>query len=231
MKKALCILLVAVLLSACIPALAAGKLAVETETFWVVDNYSVYSYAYARVKNVGDKPIKVNAGVLEVYDGEGNPITSSDYLNAYANYLEAGEYTYCRIYSEVEKGKAALVDDYALTITGKSDRSYKNIRLPVTCEYVPNVKNGYSTYNYLYATVENNQTEPIYNIAVVAALLDADGKVLYIDDSSAYSMAIMPGSSVRFRMDVPSSFTEYFKAHDVTPASADAIAFIKVEND
>ncbi|MBE0601652.1 MAG: hypothetical protein IH607_07675, partial [Firmicutes bacterium] len=118
------------------PALAAGKLDVSQENFMVIDSYWVYGYAYARIDNVGDKPIKVNAGVLEIFDANGDPITSTDYMSAYAEYLEPGEYTYASLYAQIEDVPAADVDDYSLTVTGKSDKEYISVRLPVTTDYV-----------------------------------------------------------------------------------------------
>ena len=230
MKKSFAVLLILVLLCASSNALAAGKLSVTQENFWVVSDWSTYAYAYAKVENVGNKPIKVNAGVLEVYDKEGDAITSTDYMNAYAAYLQPGEYTYARLYTEIkEKEQVEQVDDYMLTITGKSDSSRYNLRLPVETELQLDVKDGWATHNYMYVTITNNTEEPIYNIAVVIALLDADGNILTLDSNSLYSFAITPGSSIILREEISSSLMEYCEKNGITPASADAIAFVEVE--
>ena len=60
-------------------AFCAGKLSVAQENFHVVSYWGTYGYAFAKVENIGDKPIKVNAGVLEIFDENGDALTSSDY--------------------------------------------------------------------------------------------------------------------------------------------------------
>ena len=100
---------------------AAGKLNVPQENFIVTDLYNVYGYAYAKVENIGDKPMVVNAGLLEIFDTAGDTITSEDYMAAYAKNLQPGEYTYVKMYSRIEDVEASDVDDYLLTITGKSE--------------------------------------------------------------------------------------------------------------
>ena len=91
MKKIVALLLTIALCLGCTAALAAGKLDVVQENFIVVPSYSTYAYAYAKVENIGDKPISVNAGVLEVYNEDGDAITSADYLYAGAAVLQPGE--------------------------------------------------------------------------------------------------------------------------------------------
>ena len=59
-------------------AFAAGKLSVTQENFHHITGFWNYGYAYAKVENVGDKPIKVNAGVLEMYDENGEVIADPD---------------------------------------------------------------------------------------------------------------------------------------------------------
>ena len=146
MKKTLSLLLCLVLLAVSVPTHAAGKLSVVQENFYVINSYWTYGYVYAKVMNAGDKAIKVNAGVLEIYDESGNAITSSDYISAYAAYLEPGEYTYVRMYAEVKEGTPS---DHMLTVTGKTDASKQSLRLPVETELQMGVKSGWFTYDYL----------------------------------------------------------------------------------
>ena len=227
MRKIVSMLLCMLLLSGGSGTLSAGKLVVDQENFLVVSNYWTYGYVFAKVSNAGDKPIKVNAGVLEIYDEDGNAITSSDYLSAYAAYLEPGEYTYVKMYSEIESGTAS---DYMLTLTGKTDNSMRTVRLPVETDLQLDVKSGWFTYNYMYATVTNNTDEPIYSISVVMALLDAEGNILDIEDDNLYSdRALTPGSSMIIRKDIPSAYMDYFAKNSIVPTAVDAIAFVNVD--
>lgn len=225
MKKIVCLMLVAVLCVAAIPAMAAGRLTVVQENYHYVGGFLNYVYAYAKVENTGDRPIKVNAGVLEVYDAEGEVLTSTDYENAYATYLQPGEYTYVSMYEDVEEGK--IPADYMMTLTGKSENNQVAFRLPVEAKFEMNVMDGWWKHNYLYATVNNPTEEVQYDVEVVFALLDAEGNIICIDSKSLYDeVGIMPGQSLMIRLDISSSFIDYYDAKGIVPVSVDALAYV-----
>lgn len=228
MKKAICILLVMIMVSLIGCAFAAGKLSTTKENFWVISGWSTYAYAYAKVENVGNKPISVNAGVLEVYDENGDVITSNDYLNKFARCLQPNEYTYVYISSSIEIAEdVGKPDDYMLTITGKTDDSSSTKRLPVESRLSFNEGNGWFKGDYVYATVTNNTDEIAYGVSVVYALLDDEGNILYIDNDNLYdSRGLTPGSSIVFRMNISSSFMDYFNAKNIKATSVDVIAYI-----
>ena len=229
MKKTVLFLLILLVLMTSVSALAAGKIRVTQENFIVAGSYTKYGYVYMRLDNVGDKPIKVNAAILEVFDEDGNPITSTDSLWEYAEYLQPEEYTYAYMYTKIEDEFVGKVDDYLLTVTGKSDTNYVTLRLPVVTEYAENVPGRYGTADYMYATVTNNTEEPVFSIEVVLVLLDEEGNILYMKDESMYSeKAIMPGSSILIRKEVDSSFKEVFAEKGLKPHSVDAIAFVNI---
>ncbi|NLX83639.1 MAG: hypothetical protein GXZ04_07490 [Clostridiales bacterium] len=229
MKKALILVLVLGLLLAVMPAGADGKLSVEQENFHVIDAFAVYGFVYAKVANVGDQAIKVSNALMEVMDKDGNAITSTDYFNGHARYLEPGEYTYLRLNEAIEDRPAADVDGCTLTVTGISDGDYKNLRLPVVCEYKENVQVDWNTRNIMYATVTNNTEDIIYDLGVVLALLDAQGNILYMDSSYMGSdKGLLPGSSIIVREYVDNLFITVFESKGLVPASVDAIAYAEV---
>jgi hypothetical protein len=227
MKKTIAILLCVLLLSVSTATFAAGKLSVVQENFHVISSLWTNGYVYAKVTNAGDKPTKINAGVLEIYDDAGEVIASSDYLSAYAEYLEPGQYTYVKMYSEIKSGTAS---DYNFTLTNKTDNSKRTLRLPVETDLQLDVKSGWWTYNYMYATVTNDTEEALYGIKVVLALLDAEGNILNIEDDSLYTdRALTPGSSLIIRKDISSAFMDYYKAKGIVPVAVDAIAYVNVD--
>ncbi len=230
MKKLLTLALAALLLFACTSALAAGKLQVMQENFHVVASYTTYCYAYARVENVGDKPIRVNAGLLEVYDAEGESLTSTDWMNEYPQYLDAGEYGYVKLSDDLDKDKSASdVDDYLLTVTGKAEKDYLTKRLPCTTEFRPNVKEGYFEYNYMYITVKNDTENTMYDINVIGVLLDDADNILYMESDSLYNVGIDAGSSVTIRISVSDSFMETYEKEGLVPTKVDAIAYVSIK--
>lgn len=209
-------------------AFAAGKLSYE-ENFFIAGEYSTYGYVFAKVENVGDKPIMVKDGLLEIFDAEGNPITSNDYLQRHAEYLQPGEYTYVKIHEKVDGDKVALVDDYSFTLAGKSDNDYISKRLPCTSYYAVE-EDTFLTKHYIYVTVTNDTDSPIYNVGVVAAMFDADGNIIAMPNDQLYSVAIEPCSSVTFRLSVDSNFISYFADNNIVPTTVDAIAYSNIDN-
>ena len=230
-KRTVIFVLVLMMLLPTQTAFAAGKLSVTQENFWVVNDYRTYAYGYARIENVGDRPIKVHAGLLEVFDENGDTITSSDSLNAYARYLQPGEYTYAYVYSQIEDNDPPfVVDDYLLTITGKNEYEKYSLRLPCETDYVEDVNIGYYTYDYMYATITNDTDEPLYGIQVIFALLDDDGNILYMDNDYLHSnIALMPGSSAIIRKAVDEDNKEVFSSQGFTATHVDAIAYVDRE--
>ncbi len=207
---------------------AAGKITIEKENFSFIESNRSYGYAYAKVANIGNKAIKVNAGILEVFDTEGDNITSTDRLYSYAEYLQPDEYTYVKMYAEIPKEQAISVDDYLLTLTGKSDTSYVSTRLSVSdSRYAVENSSAYSTYHYMYATITNNTEDIIWHLNLVMALLDDDDNILYMDSSYLSSeIGLMPGNTIIARLSVSSSFIDYFEKNSITPTHVDTIAYI-----
>ena len=233
MKKLIAIVLSLVLLLMTATSLAAGKLSTEKENFYALNAYSDYAYAFAKVKNVGNKPIKINAGILEVFDADGENITSNDYLYSYAENLEPDEYTYVYINAKLEDGQLEKVDDYLLTITGKSDSDKSTKRLTVQdTSFQRDVQVGkYSKNNYAYFTVVNDTDETIWDIHVVYALLDDDDNILFVEgDYIGNDTGLTAGSSLQFRMDVSDKWMEYYDSKNIVPSKIDVIAYVDVEN-
>ena len=161
---------------------------------------------------------------------DGNAIGTRDWINKFAEYLQPGESTYVYTYTSLDGKTSADVDDYAFTVSGKSDNSSTSVRLPVSTDLAMNVQDGWWTYNYMYATVTNNTEEVIYKIETVLVLQDAEGKPLYMTSETMYDEGLVPGSSVVIRKSIDNDTLEYWQAKGVEPASVDAIAFVTVEN-
>ena len=229
-KRAL--LLTLALLILAMPALAAGKLQVDQENVWEIKtDWSHDAYLFAKVANVGDRDITINSGVFEVYDAEGQPITSEDYLDSYVEVLKPGEYTYVSMQGDLEDDAPAPAD-HSLTVTGKSDNSVETLRLPCTAELRLNETVSWYAADYMYVTITNNTEADVYDISVVAALLDQEGNILYLDDESLYSScALTAGSSIIYRMEIPDQFKALYEAQGLTPASVDAIAYVNIDKD
>ncbi|MBR4711114.1 MAG: hypothetical protein IKP10_03710 [Clostridia bacterium] len=236
MRKHIVITLALALALIClmVPALAAGKLTVTQENFHVVNSYSIYGYAFARVENTGDKPVEYSAALLEIYNKDGDTLASDTYPTVHGKYLQPGEYAYLSIYERVEGIDTYLdVDDYILNVTGKSSSSgTRTLKLESdTATYTPDLQiTKYSKRNRMECTITNRTGEPIYDLTVVMALLDADGNILDVESHSLYSyVGLNPGSSITVRLDVSDAMREAYEREGLVPARVDAYAYAYLE--
>ncbi len=228
MKKAIPALLFSLALIAPTTAFAAGKLS-YTETFFV-DSRSDAN-VYAKVENIGDKPIAVNAGLFEIFDSEGDAVTSTDWINIYAKYLQPGEYTYVRASTDINGLQAADVDDYLFTLSGKSGSDMVSKRFPCVAEYRID-DTGYRTYHYAYITTTNDTEDPVYGLDVVAAFYDSNDELIFVCPSGLGSdTALEPGSSLTFKLSISSAVVDYLAENNITPKYVDAIVYVNREND
>ena len=221
------ILLIALALTfACAPALAAGKLTVNQERMIALDSYGTVDVdVYAEVENTGDKPVEFSAGLVELFDADGNTIDSTDYVYCYPAVLAPGEkgYIYVSMYPD-NATVATDIADYALTVTGKGS-SGTTTRMNAAGTYDANVQDGYWTYNYLTAAITNETADTVYDLYCVYALKDAEGTLLYVYYSTAYYIGVPAGGTMYMRTALPDTMLAYLDANGLTPATVDAIAY------
>lgn len=217
-------------LGAALPASAAGKLSVVEENFVVLPYLDCYAgFVYAQVENVGDKPVAFNGGLLELYDGEGNAVEASDWITCYPKVLEPGEKGYLSVYQKVDEAKEpSYISDYLLTVTGKGATDEKTLYFNAEGAYEVD-EQKYWSRSYLACVIENPTDETYYDVDVVFAAKDAEGKLLYVTNTTPYNVGLMPGSKVKVRADMDSQFLEYIQNANVEIASVEAIAFTLVE--
>ena len=198
-KTIIAFLIVMVFVTMSLQALAAGKMTVTQENFYVISSWGIYGYTFAKVENTGNKPIAYNAGLLEVYDKNGDAIGATTYLECHGQYLQPGEYVYLSGVASLDGIQSVSEqDDYSLTVSGQSNNSYYVKKFDCAAEYKPNEKNGYWTYNNLYATFTNDSEDILYGVKVVIALLDKDENILDIETVRLNdSVGIWPGSKIQ----------------------------------
>ncbi len=219
-------ILVLALSLACAPAFAAGKLTVNQERMIALDSYGTVDVdVYAEVENTGDKPVEFSAGLVELFDADGNTIDSTDYVYCYPSILAPGEkgYIYVSMYPD-NASVAADIADYTLTVTGKGSTE-ASVVMKTVGTYDANVQDGYWTYNYLTAEITNETADTIYDLYCVYALKDADGALLYVYYTTAYAIGVPADGTIFMRTTLPDSVLAYFDANGLVPATADAIAY------
>lgn len=233
MKRSLCGFVMIVMLATMImgTALAAGKLSVVQEKFIVMPYITYHAgYVYAEVKNVGDKPVEFDGGLLEMYDAQGNSIESTNWIGCYPEVLGAGETGYAYASQSVEAAtETSFIDDYLLTITGKGAKGRSTVYLPITNKQYLEVKDPYYSYSNISADLENTTDATVRDFYAAFALKDAEGKLLYVTSCQPSYVGIKPGSSVEILVRVDSAITEYFTANNIIPTTVEAIAYFILE--
>ena len=220
------ILFVLALSLVCASAFAADNLVVNQKKMISLDYYGTVDVeVYAELENTGDKPVEFSSGLVELLDKDGNVIGSSDYLNANPAVLAPGEKgnIVVSIYPESVTVPTDVVD-FTLVVTGKSTTSETKL-LKATGTYEPGVVDGYWTYNYLTAEITNETADTLYDPYCVYALKDADGNLLYVYYTAAYSIGVPAGGTVFMRASLPDMILEYLNANGITPATVDTIAY------
>lgn len=230
MKKLCCTLIVlALALTMAMPAFAAGKLVVSDETMTVCESYSGYTaYIFAVLENTGDKPVEFNAGLIELLDAEGESIDAEDYLYSYPTILDPGQKAFLREYINVDDADSPdYIDDYTLSVSGKSASENTNVALDCTAEVGMKPYSYTSTTEYptVTITVTNNLDETVREIYAAYALLDEDGKVIYVDYVSPSYVGLPTGQSIELDSQIDSSLVEQWEKDGVEPASIEVIAY------
>lgn len=210
-------------------ASAAGKVSVTHENYITVDNWGTWSYVYARVENIGDKPIEYSAGLFEIYDTNGDTLSSTSYLQVHGIVLQPGEYAYIHASELLDESlTAADVDDCMLTVTAKNGSENRTERYACDSKWLPDFpENRFWTSNLMEATFTNTTGETIFNLSVAFALLDDAGNILYVANKDFYSNVGIPsGSSIIVREEVSSTLLEVYEAKGMAPATVDAYAYV-----
>ncbi len=229
MKKLVALLLVlAVLVSMPLASLAAGKATITDEQLITTMGYSsVVYYYYAEVTNTGDKAVEIDKGILEMFDKDGELITSENVYNTYPQVLEPGQKAYICDYGYLDDVAAPEdVDDFAFNLTAATSKSSAPLYLTVsevTCQIEK--YSSYSDYYAVTAIIENNSEETVRDIYVVFAGRDAEGKLMYVEYTHLYDIGLLPGSKIEVKLwpDEESIWT----ANNSAPATIEAIAFGK----
>ncbi len=234
MKRMLAITLVLCLIVIASPVtvFAAGKIVSTQENFITLDEWGTNSYVYARIENTGDKPAEYSAGLLEVYDTNGDTLASTSYLNVHGIVLQPGEYAYVDADVSIdEPHSSADVDDYMLTVTAKNGSNSKTLRFACEAEWAPDFPvNSYWTSDYMIATFTNTTDDVLYDVSFAFALLDDENNILYVENESLYdTVGIAAGSTVVIRVEVSDSLLEFYENKGITPTHVDAYAYVDIE--
>lgn len=209
-------------------ALAMGKLVSTQEKMAVIPYYDTYYYGYvfAELTNSGDKPVEFSSGLMELFDSDGNSLSSTDIYYCYPPVLQPGETGYVYGYSYVDVPSKETIADYMLSVTGQGTISQTVTRLEATGRQ-ETVEEYYGTYDYLVAEIKNTLDAPVTSFELVFAMKDDAGGLIYVVYSSwsGYNVGIMPGSSVELRYQLGSDFTTYMQDNAIAVATVDVIAY------
>lgn len=226
MRKALPIFALVLILCLPISALAAGKATITQETFYVTPFLDYHAgELYCELTNTGDKPVKVESGVYEFFDPQGESVDSGSIYTIYPRVLLPGEKGYIALQSSVKEAVSTdYLDDYTVSVVGKSASEDQVIRYPVSdVSLAPQGKYGF--YQAFFATVTNPSDVKTGDIEVVFAAYDADGKLLYACHRSTSGISLLPGNSVEVYCTVDDDVLKQLESEGIAIATIEAIAY------
>jgi len=233
MKKVLFLVITLLLLLSflMLPASAAGKLSVVQEKFYVFPYSSYHSgHVFAELKNIGDKPVEFNGGLLELFDAEGNSIESENYIRCRPKILDAGETGFLYVSKSVKEATdKSFIDDYLLTVTGKGTKEVMVKRLETSNANHRIDENSYRRRDYLVVDVTNNTEDTQYDFYVVYALRNENGELLYVDSVNPSYVGIKSGGTVEIEVRLDSDIVDHFLANNITISSIETIAYVELD--
>ena len=231
-KRIAWFLSVLMLVSVCAGAAqAAGKATVTQEAFYVRPYIDYHAgEIYAEITNTGDKPVIFNGGLIELYNEDGDAIESDNLYRCYPEVLAPGEVGYLYNTTSVQEAvEPDYIDDYALTVTGKSENEKMTVRLVSEGSFGEYQRSKYYSEYAMFANVINDTDEILRGVRVVYALYDGEDKLLYADSTELYSLGIPPNQMVEVRMSVDSRMLEAWEKEDVKPERIVTIAYVEKE--
>jgi len=228
MKK-LFALVIATLFALSAPALAAGNATIMQEVFYVRP-YSTY-YAgdvFAELKNTGDKPVKFNGGMIELFDEGGNSIESNNIYSCYPPILGPGEMGYIFKTTTVKEAKEkSYIDDYSLTVTSKGENKKEIKYLSSDGDYRL-VEKSYKDELVIAASIQNDTDAVLFNVTTVIALYDSNDKLIYADYISPSNIGVPPGQSLFLHKRVESKILDLWVENGITPVRIATIAYSEI---
>lgn len=203
-------------------ALAEGKLTVTEKNLIEFDGSDV-AYFFAKVENTGDDAIGVGTGKLVAFSADDEVLISEDYVSTSPNaaILQPGESLYVREWLWESALASSDIADYKFSM-GTDD--YVAPLKFVPCEATVEMNDG-----YIYITLTNDTEETQYGLYLTAALHDAEGNLIFVNDQSVDNVGIHPGSTVTFRMYIDSDVVEYYANAGIEPAAVDAYVCCEAE--
>lgn len=203
-------------------ALAEGKLTVTEKNLIQLDGSDV-AYFFAKVENTGDDAIGVGTGKLVAFSADDEVLISEDYVSTSPNaaILQPGESLYVREWLWESILASSDIADYKFSM-GTDDYGVPLKFVP--CEAAVEMNN-----EYIYITLTNDTEETQYGLYITAALHDAEGNLIFVNDQSVDNVGIHPGSTVTFRMYIDSDVVEYYANAGIEPAAVDAYVCCEAE--
>jgi len=203
--------------------LAEGQSRVAQKNYYVIDgSYSRSHYFFAKVENIGDKPIYLDTGKLAVFDQNDDIVQTESYILSFPRYLEPGEYAYVRDWGLSDRGFDS-VGDVKFSI-GMIDLRDTVTRL--ACEQVYDPGIAVVMYDdYVNVTFTNVTEETLYGINIVIALLDDEGNILYNNYDSLGNIGVHAGSTITARVSIEPDFVRLFEKEGIKLSILDAIVY------
>lgn len=206
---------------------AQGELAVTQQALYIhQDNYG--GYFFARVENIGDKPIGLLQSTFSLTDESGKLLYEAGNVQPVTPYILLAPFEYVYLY--------VPLFDADLTVPGQKVASLVPVERNIGTTYLQleslasfHLAGGNSVDNHLYVTFTNTTDEPLSGFLVSAALLDSEDNLLYVYQTAVRTIALHPGSTITVDLPIPKKLVADHEHFDRQPAKAEALVYYQGE--
>lgn len=201
------------------------QVSVLSENMELIKNaYSgkMQAYYFAEIQNNTESAFFVNRGQFTLVDGDGNVLEEVKYFQSSGSgYLEPGESSFVSFRADVPEGAGENLG-YRVSFEPEVNDWYSKDRT-VT---VTGAELGTDRYDQpvVRVGVTNNLNENLKELRVVAAMKDAEGRVIWVR-TGYLNAELTPGSSVVVLINMDEDIRTFFTENGITPASVEAFAY------
>ena len=198
------------------------------------DDYSSFidCYVYAVIRNDGDSPVAVD-GKIALTDGDGSILEEQGYLFARPDVLAPGDTAMIEENMMLSKTDAVTMPEQVagVALSVYADPYAYSTDAPAHVQVAAELTRSLDIYgdmvDVVRFTLTNDTGAPLRNPHVVAAVYDAEGRlVLTLKGDTGYDTVILPeGSTLIIECELYSSVTDYLAQTGRTLGTVEAVAY------
>ena len=230
------VLLLALGLLSTLPALAAGKLAMQEEKLIYYEDFdgmTHFKYS-AVVKNTGKDTTTMLESSFRLLAKGGVVLFETDgHLDMYPQALQPGDTGVISLDGILPEGKTKKsVTGHKLQLNWADEAFPIIVRFPAAAEYaVINEDDPDILLAGILVEVSNNTDSPVFDLRYAAILRDQKGKLLTTLYDDVLDVGVPSGGKLLMRNFIDHYLEAYMRENNMTPGSVEVFAFTQMYDD